>query len=224
MLRPLLERVGAAMPDGARARFANASRDIERLLRLYTSSDEGVTQIDGIAPLAAYRRLLALALHQRMLSYELDSHSCRATPTSLSDRLEKGTIDSGQFVLCIFREIRALESVLMDFEEPKTCVMHKILHDTPPSHLAQRADRATVASVSVVAPLSSFVMVRRRFGFGGSVEAPDPYARPRPFATTSRPLGTTSSTRSSGASRPSNARTRGAAGSRSSSARRRRSA
>ena len=78
LLRPTLRRLAAKMPDAARARFEGASGDIETLLKYSTTQEDGVIEIDGMAPLAAYRRVLLLAAHQRMLNYELDMFNARA--------------------------------------------------------------------------------------------------------------------------------------------------
>ncbi|KAH8060572.1 hypothetical protein JL722_4682 [Aureococcus anophagefferens] len=120
MIRPLLERVEASLPDGARARFVAARTQFDSLIELNEDGGGAFHDIDGVQPLAAYRRLLQLCADARYLSYELgmDDPEGSGDAGGFAERLRSRTLTPGDFVVTMLREMRHTELVLIDFHEP----------------------------------------------------------------------------------------------------------
>ena len=178
LLRPTLRRLAAKMPDAARARFEGASGDIETLLKYSTTQEDGVIEIDGMAPLAAYRRVLLLAAHQRMLNYELDMFNARGTPSSLVARVNSGKLDPGNFVLCIFRELRSLEAVVMDFDEPGSYGVMEMLQKRCAAIKCSNAWRKRLAAEMGPPPLLRVLMRRGYMSDRGEIRTRRVHMRP----------------------------------------------
>ncbi|KAH8070939.1 hypothetical protein JL720_11551 [Aureococcus anophagefferens] len=94
MIRPLLERVGASLPDGARARFVAARTQFDSLIELNEDGGGAFHDIDG----AAWTR--------------------SGDAGGFAERLRSRTLTPGDFVVTMLREMRHTELVLIDFHEP----------------------------------------------------------------------------------------------------------
>ena len=71
MMSNLMDRIQDTLADHARSRFKFIRAQFDTALEV--ASDNAVGDVDGMQPLAAYRRLLQLCMDHRLRSYELGS-------------------------------------------------------------------------------------------------------------------------------------------------------
>ncbi|KAH8075716.1 hypothetical protein JL721_1733 [Aureococcus anophagefferens] len=112
----------AATPDfplPQKERFALGAL-FDSLIELNEDGGGAFHDIDGVQPLAAYRRLLQLCADARYLSYELgmDYPEGSGDAGGFAERLRSRTLTPGDFVVTMLREMRHTELVLIDFHEP----------------------------------------------------------------------------------------------------------
>ena len=132
MMTPLFDRVDASLPDHARARFRALRHQFAAAVEVAEENVGGSSEVDGMRPLAAYRRLLQIGLEHRLRSYELgaDYPEGSGGAGGFGTRLLRKTMTPGDFVMAMLRELRSLELVLIDFHEPTSWTMVQRLQTT----------------------------------------------------------------------------------------------
>ena len=129
MMRGLMDRVENTLSDHAKSRCKFLRKQFDTSIEL--AQDNSVGDVDGLQPLAAYRRLLQLCLDHRLRSYELGNDYPEGTGEGgFGQRLSWRQLTPGDFVVTILRELRCLELVLVDFHEPESWTMVARLQTT----------------------------------------------------------------------------------------------
>jgi hypothetical protein len=129
MMSNLMDRVEGTLADHARSRFKFLRAQFDTALEV--ASDNAVGDVDGMQPLAAYRRLLQLCIDHRLRSYELGSDYPEGSGCGgFAKRLYTNQMTPGDFVMNILQELRSMELVLVDFKEPEAWTMVQRLQTT----------------------------------------------------------------------------------------------
>lgn len=170
MIRPVVDRVIAALPDGAKSSLVQARDQLEAVL---DASSLGAEGIDGVQPFVAYRRLLAAVGHVRMQSYELGQDYPEGTGVGgYGTRLSNGDTSPGDFVVTALREMRSTELVLMDFQEPASWTAIEHLQRNLAIGRLALAWRRRMATESHGPPASIRLRMRRGYlGGRGSIRS-----------------------------------------------------
>ena len=103
MMSNLMDRVEGTLADHARSRFKFLRAQFDTALEV--ASDNAVGDVDGMQPLAAYRRLLQLCIDHRLRSYELGSDYPEGSGCGgFAKRLYTNQMTPGDFVMNILQE------------------------------------------------------------------------------------------------------------------------
>lgn len=170
LMRPVLDRVMAALPNGAKSSLVQARDQLEAVL---DASSLGAEGIDGVQPFVAYRRLLAAVGHVRMQSYELGQDYPEGSGIGgYGMRLSKGDTSPGDFVVAALREMRSTELVLMDFHEPSSWAAIENLQRNLAIGRLALAWRRRMATENHGPPVSIRLRMRRGYlGGRGSIRS-----------------------------------------------------
>ncbi|KAJ1460703.1 hypothetical protein M885DRAFT_333372 [Pelagophyceae sp. CCMP2097] len=120
LMQPLFKRVELALPEGLKARFSACRAAFESAVEANTVEHGLMREIDGMQPLAAYKRILAFVAHVRLLSYELGSDYPQGSGAGYGARLRTKKLSGADFVVATQRELRNSELQLIDYDEPES--------------------------------------------------------------------------------------------------------